>query len=85
MKILTYFIEAIFWLLIFLSPVLFFALIALFYNKSNILFYSLLSIGIILGVLFAEWVRKKYGCSTFMGRLLGTPEIIDYEDRKKNG
>ncbi|KAB2916125.1 MAG: hypothetical protein F9K23_08425 [Bacteroidetes bacterium] len=91
MKFFKWIIESIFWLMIFFSPVLIFTLISIFIyaeNKDLIWFCLLLiSIGVCLGILYAEKVRKKYGCSTYMGRLLRTPELEhkDGEDEKGSG
>jgi len=41
-------------------------------------------IGIILGVVLAEYIRKKYGMDFFFGKLLSTPELEE-ENSKKSG
>ena len=69
--------EGIFWLTIFLSPFLagVIAAIALYLYSYGVIAIIVVSIGAILGVLLAEKIRRKYGCSTYMGRLLATPEF----------
>ena len=83
MKILKFIIESIFWVIIFLSPFLVFAIAAgIMYLKTKNLFYypiGLLIIGAGVGIIVAEKIRRKYGCSTYMGRLLRTPEIEEKE------
>ncbi|MCJ8275167.1 MAG: hypothetical protein MJK04_37920 [Psychrosphaera sp.] len=37
--------------------------------------YTGLVTGCLLGTVYAEWIRRKYGCIEFMGKLLSTPEI----------
>lgn len=84
MKLLKNLIEFIFWIQIFLAPVILFAIIAFFIFVSNeeyfILSIIILLAGCALGIWCAEWIRKKYGCSKYIGRLLGTPEL----ENKKN-
>lgn len=90
---MKYLIEAIFWLAIFLSPVIIIGSVAaiVFLNDFKIAGVAIGFFAVALGIFFAERVRKKYGCSTFIGRLLGTPEIWPNEaneiskssDRKK--
>jgi hypothetical protein len=37
--------------------------------------YTGIAIGSVFGTIYAEWIRRKYGCIEFMGKLLSTPEI----------
>ena len=80
-------IEIAYWIAIFFSPVLLFSVIAgiIFISNENNLWISIifLSVGIILGIVWAERVRKKYGCSRYMGRILSTPDICQ-EDSEEN-
>ena len=77
--------EAIYWLQIFLCPTAIMGgigfLIHLSYNTdwSLILLIVLASVGALLGIFFAERVRRRIGCSAFMGRILSTPDIPDKE------
>jgi hypothetical protein len=65
------FIEVFYWVLIFLSPVLLFAVIALLlYIRGNlVLVFTSLIVGLVLGTILAEYIRRKYGCSNFISRL----------------
>jgi hypothetical protein len=78
-KILSAIIESLFWLQIFMSPVLIGGIIALFiYANNRQLLWLTITIGavsVILGVLFAERVRRKHGSSRFASRILGTPDL----------
>jgi hypothetical protein len=79
-NILRRLIEIIFWISLFISPVLFSLLIAFIVvinmNEFNIYwFYSIGAIGIIIGFIFAEYIRRKYGCSNFYSKLLNMPEF----------
>ncbi len=79
MKFVELFVEALFWVAIFLSPTLAFGVIALVvYAKTRDVFpypAVVLIIGMICGALCAEWVKKKYGCSNFLSRLYGSGEV----------
>ena len=79
MKIVAWFIEMVFWIAIFSSPVLAFGLIALVvYAYTGRLFpfpAAVLILGVVSGVICAERIRKKYGCSTFMSRLYGSGKV----------
>lgn len=71
MKIFKICIERVFWLSIFLSPFITGLLVALalFVDGYTLLAYAILGIAAISGILFAENVRKRYGCSHFMSEL----------------
>jgi hypothetical protein len=85
LKIVRFFIEAFFWVAAFLSPALVSVIIAVVINISNPEIITLpifiMVIGAVAGVIFAEYVRRKYGCSTFFGRLLYMPEF-DEKNKK---
>lgn len=78
-KILSFFIESISWLQLFISPVLIGGLIALFIYIGNQhlgwLSVTILVISFIIGVVFAERVRRKHGSSRFASKILSTPDI----------
>ncbi|MES1222370.1 MAG: hypothetical protein ABUT20_43150 [Bacteroidota bacterium] len=78
-KIFDVIIEIIFWIAIWASPSLVsFAIGVLIYIKNeNLLWLSIiiLSIGFILGIFFAERIRKKYGCTRYMAKILATPDF----------
>ncbi len=68
------------WLCVASTPFVFFAVLGLFgyaADEQNGLYwlYAGLATGGLLGIIYAEWVRRKYGCIEFIGKLLSTPEI----------
>jgi uncharacterized membrane protein YeaQ/YmgE (transglycosylase-associated protein family) len=79
MKVLQFFVNAIYWLWLFIVPtgILGFLAIWLYFKSSDNLVFSIIigSIGTTLGVVFAEYIRKKYGLDNFFGRLIATPDI----------
>ena len=79
MKFFGYFINLIFWLWAFIVPTGIFAFLGfLIYNKSsdNLPFSVLLAvIGIFLGILIAERIRKRHGLTHFFSRIMATPEL----------
>lgn len=86
-KLFSFIVETLNWLLIFLSPFLISGIIAVsIYIKDQKLLWLSISIviaGIVLGVIFAEKIRRKYGCTTFMARIISTPDIWPYEESSK--
>jgi hypothetical protein len=87
LKIVRFFVEAIFWVAAFLSPALLGVIVAVAINLSNPELISLpifiMATGAIAGVIFAEWVRRKHGCSNYFGQLLYTPEFDGEKDKLK--
>lgn len=81
MKLLEYFIETIFWLAAFLSPALagFIVAAVVYINNESLkeLCIAIIAIAAIMGIVFAEWVRRKYGCSNFFGRLSSSSDVKD--------
>jgi len=77
-KILESIPEIVNWLLIFISPTLIGAIIgfitALWLRGflGIVVGTIILIVGIILGIKFAEWARKKEGTNNFMTRLSST-------------
>ncbi len=63
----------------FITPVGLGGLIALFIYSSNekLLWLSIViaSISVILGVLYAERIRRKHGTSRYASKILSTPDI----------
>jgi len=78
-KIFSFFVESIFWVQLFLTPVGIAGLIALFIYIGNerLLWLSItiIVISIIIGILYAERVRKKHGTSRYASKIHGTPDI----------
>ena len=72
-KLTAAFVEAVYWFLIFLSPTIVAVIISAFIYFSNtdnyIIALAVLGIGVISGIFLAERIRRKYGCSNFMGRI----------------
>jgi len=77
-KLFHGFVEIIFWLAIFSSPVLIGAVIAfiIYLNapKFEWLSITIAGLGVIIGILVAERIRRKYGCTEFMSRLISTSD-----------
>jgi ABC-type bacteriocin/lantibiotic exporter with double-glycine peptidase domain len=86
-KIFQVIIEAIFWLGIFLSPLLISLIFAaiLYFSNASLLWLSIAiaTLGLFAGVLFAERIRRKYGCTRFMSRIISTPDIWPTEEKKE--
>ncbi len=82
MKIVEWLVRIVFWLQAFAGPVILFGLITfLVYNKTEniIVAIILISIGVISGILLAEFIRRKYGLESFFGRIYG-PNEMDEKD-----
>ena len=81
MKIFMFFINTIYWLWLVIIPTGIMSFIGYWIyvkNADNKPYSILLGIsGIILGIVIAEKVRKKYGLSGFFGRLSETPDVED--------
>lgn len=78
---MKFFIEIFYWCLIALCPILIITIInMLIYNYICISFTLLVIveiIGVILGIILAEYIRRKYGCSVFYSKLMNTPDLED--------
>jgi hypothetical protein len=78
MKFIAKIIELIYWLQLFISPTALLGFIGfLLYNVMKnqaglYLFFALLATGAIIGFYFAERIRRREGCSIFMGRIFGS-------------
>ena len=81
-------INGIYWLWIFIVPILIFGGIGFFlYLKSpeNLPFAIILTvIAVVLGFLWAERVRKKEGLTDFFGRISSHPKFRKKESEKKD-
>lgn len=75
--------EIIYWIKIFLSLFIIFIFIALaiyFFNEELLWISVLLSIiGLVLGIVYAERIRKKHGTTQYMGKIYNTDDISDYD------
>lgn len=78
-----WFINLIYWFHAFLSPVLLFGLIGLGIGSEKIIFI-LLAIGGVIGILLAEYIRRKIGLDMFFSRIYGPNEMDEKLKRKKN-
>lgn len=78
-KVLSFFIESVFWIQLFFAPVGIGGLIALFIYIGNqkLLWLSITiaTASIVIGIVYAERVRKKYGTSRYASKIIGTPDI----------
>lgn len=80
------FVIGLFYLQIVITPAMFMALLG--FSTFDFLAYDIAMnvvivcsvIGIILGILWAERIRKTLGIVTFMAYLLSTPEIDGWRD-----
>ena len=79
MRVFMFFVNAIFWMGIFIVPAAVSGFIAFWlYNRSiQNLPYSIVItiIGAVVGIALAERIRKRYGLDNFFGRLSATPDI----------
>lgn len=87
--LIAYFCNAVMWLWIAASPVILFSLIGLFLFGAfqEFGFYLMLGnifFGVVLGIVWAERIRKNIGCIEFMGKLLSTPEIEGWRTKKQH-
>lgn len=78
-KVLSFFIESVFWIQLFFAPVGIGGLIALFIYIGNqkLLWLSITiaAASIIIGIVYAERVRRKHGTSRYASKIIGTPDI----------
>jgi len=72
MKIFERFVRTLYWLQVVAAPVLLFGLISLIvYSKTEnkIVAIILFSVGVLGGILLAEFIRRKYGLEKFFANL----------------
>jgi multisubunit Na+/H+ antiporter MnhF subunit len=74
-------VTIIYWLQAFAAPVIILGLIALWTNSSRQIAIILLIIGVLAGIVLAEYIRRKIGLDTFFARIYG-PNAMD--DKLKN-
>ena len=84
MKIVKGFVDVMFWLWLFILPTSLLGIMGfLLYDASseNLPYFILLLIfGVILGVVFAEYIRNRYGLDYFFSRIIATLELDDKDD-----
>jgi hypothetical protein len=78
-------IEWFYWILLLLCPFILTSGLGLYLGMhyDYRIFYVSLPIGFVLGVLFANRIKRKYGTSNFYGRLLRMPELDDANSKGK--
>ena len=72
------FVEFLFWLKYVVGPFVLGLIGGVFlgaYLDSWVVFFIFASLGLIAGVVFAEWVRRKHGCSNFFSKVDRFDEI----------
>ena len=78
-KILSFIVELVFWLQIFITPVAIGGVVALFIYVRNerLLWLSMIiaAIAVVIGIVYAERVRRKHGTSRYVSKILATPDI----------
>jgi len=78
MKLFEWLVRLIFWLQAFIAPLLLFGVIAIIiYVKTERGLIPILTIGvgILAGIFFAEYVRRKYGLENFFGRIYRSNDL----------
>ena len=78
-KFLKFVTNCYYWIQVFAAPFLIFGIIALiifsYFQKYEIVAYILLGVGIIAGIFFAEYVRRKHGYDVFFSKVFGSADI----------
>lgn len=75
-------VKIIYWFQAFLAPVLLFGFIGIAFN-SILMLRILMFIGVITGIVLAEYIRRKIGLETFFARIHGSNEM-DEKLKKKD-
>ncbi|MBM3415600.1 MAG: hypothetical protein FJY20_03960 [Bacteroidetes bacterium] len=75
-------VTVVFRLQAFVAPVNLFGAIG-FVIGHETFFYLLLIVGVITGIIVAEYIRRKTGLDTFFGRIYGLNEM-DEKFKRKN-
>ncbi len=88
MKIIKWFIRILFWLQAFAAPLILFGIIAFFvYSKGErytVIAMVLLGIGVVSGVIIAEYIRRKIGLEIFFARMYGPNKMDKNEEPEKD-
>jgi hypothetical protein len=78
--------EVIYWIQLFMAPFLPLSIIGIiiYFNNTNYgwLCVTLMLVGVVLGIILAERIRRKYGTTTYMGRIKGNSEFIEEKKPK---
>ena len=85
LKLSATLIEWFYWVLLLLCPFLIIGALGLLLGMQidYRIFYASLPIGFVLGIVFANRIKRKYGTSNFYGRLLRMPELDDSNSKGK--
>lgn len=80
LKLVSLFVQLLLWLGVVISPVLGGAMLSFFIcdylDEVNwFVIYTCLGLGLIIGIVWAEHVRRNIGLSYFHGRVSAHPEI----------
>ena len=88
-SLFEYFTEIIGWLQIVASPFLAASVIGaiIYYSKPNttrlIIAIAIVTIGLIIGIIWATRVWRKKGTIHFMSRIMATPELDNNDEDQK--
>jgi len=78
------FFNFIYWLKIFLSPFIFFGGVgvAIYINNKDLILVGILLgiVGLTVGILWAEKIRKNQNTTEYMGRIFNTDDIKSYDE-----
>jgi hypothetical protein len=87
MKVIGFLVEGVFWALSCLSPVaggvLLSAALSYSIGLTSWGWICILSLSLVIGIWFAERVRKTYGSSNYWGRIYATPDICPIDEETK--
>jgi hypothetical protein len=76
-----WFVNIFFWLQAFVAPVILFTIIA-FLTDAGKLFIPLLIIGALVGIVVAEYIRRKIGLDIFFARIYSPNQMDDNKKEK---
>ncbi len=83
-----FWIEVVFWIRAFVTPFLLFGVGAgvVFLSGERFLSsaISLLFLGAVAGIIYAEHIRRKYGCANYFTKLNKSPDIRMKKDDTEN-
>jgi hypothetical protein len=86
-NLIKWLVRILFWLQAFAAAVIFFGLIAfLVYSKGeqySPIAIGVFGIGVIAGIIIAEYIRRKIGLETFFGRIYGPNEMDEKKTKEE--
>ena len=83
LNFIKWLIRIIFWLQAFAAPIIICGLIA-FIISSEKLFIPLLVFGGVVGIIVAEYIRRKIGLEIFFARIYGPNEMDKKFEKEKD-